>query len=274
MYLCIFNRKKMNRISAIIITHNEERNIGRCIESLKGVADEIIVVDSGSTDATEAICLGLGAKFVPHPWAGYSGQKNYANGLASNPWTLSIDADEALSPTLQQTLRTLKQEGLSDDTAYSMNRLTNFCGSWIHHCGWYPDTKVRLWPSGKAQWEGDIHEELRLEGVPCRDHLKGDLLHYSYYEIDDLARRQPRYYQLAAQSAFDAGRRAGMAAIVLKPCWTFVRDYLLRGGFRDGRAGYILCRMNAHYTFMKYTTLFQKCSAAKQGKHQKNGPNR
>lgn len=134
MYLCIFNRKKMNRISAIIITHNEERNIGRCIESLKGVADEIIVVDSGSTDATEAICLGLGAKFVPHPWAGYSGQKNYANGLASHPWTLSIDADEALSPTLQQTLRTLKQEGLRDDTAYSMNRLTNFCGSWIHHC--------------------------------------------------------------------------------------------------------------------------------------------
>ena len=245
----------MTALTAVIITGNEERNIERCLKSLQGVADEVVVVDSGSTDRTETICRQYGVRFVSHAWAGYSGQKNYANSLATHPWTLSLDADEALSPTLRDALMRLKQEGPAAGTVYSVNRLTNFCGHLIHHCGWYPDRKVRLWATGTAHWEGDIHEELRFEGTPQTAHLEGDLLHYSYYEIDDLARRQPRYYRLGAAEAHAQGRRAGMGAVVLKPLWTFVRDYLLRGGFRDGKAGYILCRMNAHYTFMKYTTL-------------------
>lgn len=247
----------MDNISAIVITKNEERNIGRCLDSLKDIANEIIVVDSGSTDATRDICLAHHVRFVNHPWEGYSAQKNYANSLATHPWTLSIDADEALSPTLRSTLAALKQRGLDPSTAYRFNRLTNFCGDWIHHCGWYPDTKTRLWPTGQAQWTGTIHEQLILTPDLHTVTLKGDLLHYSYYTIDDLARRQPPYYQLAASQALQAGKRAPMAAIVLKPLWTFLRDYILRLGFLDGHAGYILCRMNAHYTFMKYTTLRQ-----------------
>lgn len=254
----------MNEISAVIITQNEERNIERCLGSLRGVADEVVVVDSGSTDGTEAICLRHGARFVRHPWEGYSGQKNYADGLATHPWTLSIDADEALSDSLRRSLLRLKEGGLRADAVYAVDRLTNFCGHWIHHCGWYPDRKVRLWPTGTARWEGDIHEEVVFAGTPQTVALQGDLLHYSYYEIDDLARRQPRYYRLGAEAAFAAGRRPGMGAVVLKPLWTFVRDYVVRGGFRDGKAGYVLCRMNAHYTFMKYATLREMCLRAKE----------
>ena len=245
----------MTRISAIVITQDEERNIGRCLSSLQGIADEIIVVDSGSTDATETICQQFGARFVHHPWAGYSGQKNYADSLASHPWTLSIDADEALSPTLRSTLAQLKEQGLDNGSVYQFNRLNNFCGSWIHHCGWYPDAKVRLWPTGQAQWQGTIHEELNHSACPTVTTLKGDLLHYSFYSIDEMTLRHRRYYLLAAQAAHDAGRKATMAAVVLKPLWAFLRGYVLLGGFLDGHAGYLVCRMNAHYTFMKYATL-------------------
>ena len=142
-----------------IITHNEERNIGRCLESLRDVADEVIVVDSGSTDATEAICQQAGARFERHDWEGYSAQKNYANSLASCPWILSIDADEALSPELRQSLLRWKQEE-TQPALFSFNRLTNYCGHWIHHCGWYPDKVVRVFPAGAARWDGLVHEKL------------------------------------------------------------------------------------------------------------------
>lgn len=245
----------MERISAIIITQDEERNIGRCLDSLQGVADEIVVVDSGSTDATESICQQHGIRFVHHDWAGYSGQKNYANSLASCPWTLSIDADEALSPTLRDTLVRMKTQGLRNDSVYRFHRLNNFCGSWIRYCGWYPDAKVRLWPTGKAKWDGTVHEELIHSDCPNTITLKGDLLHYTFCSIDDMAQRHRRYYLLAAQSAHDAGRKASMAAVVFKPLWAFLRGYVMLGGFLDGHAGYLVCRMNAHYTFMKYATL-------------------
>ena len=246
----------MPAISAVLITKNEERNIARCLGSLAPVVDEIIVVDSGSTDSTEAICHRFGAIFTPHTWEGYSQQKNFANSLVSHPLTLSIDADEALSPALAQSILQLKNQPLLN-AAYRLNRLTNFCGHWIHHCGWYPDAKVRLWPSGSAHWQGDIHEELILDSPFPVQPLQGDLLHYSYYSVNDLALRQPGYYRLAASEAYAKGRRSSLAAILFKPLWTFFHDYILRLGFLDGRAGYIVCRMNAHYTFMKYTTLLE-----------------
>ena len=245
----------MTGISAIVITQDEERNIARCLDSLQGVADEIIVVDSGSTDATESICRCRGVRFEHHDWAGYSGQKNHADSLATQPWTLSIDADEALSPALRASLLQLKTQGMDSNTAYQCHRLNNFCGKWIHHCGWYPDTKTRLWPTGKARWQGTIHEELQLDGNPATATLKGDLLHYTFNTLDEMTLRHRRYYLLSAQAAHQAGRRATMAAVVLKPLWAFLRGYLLLGGFLDGHAGYMVCRMNAHYTFMKYATL-------------------
>jgi len=245
----------MNRISAVIITQNEERNIGRCLESLKGVADEVIVVDSGSTDGTEALCRAAGVRFEHHEWTGYSAQKNYADSLANSPWILSIDADEALSDTLRDSLNRFKEQPSDTSTVYSFNRLNNYCGHWIHHSGWYPDSAVRLFPAGGVMWDGLVHEEL----VYCRPHtvklLQGDLLHYSYYSIEEHAQRQVHYATLAARKAHDSGRRISAFGVWLKPKWAFIRNYLLKGGFLDGHAGYIVCRMAAFYTFVKYALL-------------------
>ncbi len=245
----------MVTLSVIIITHNEERNIERCLEALHGIASEVVVVDSGSTDETGAICRQQGATFVHHDWEGFSKQKNYAETLATGDWVLSLDADEEVGEELFDSLLHLLAEGPREGEVYSVNRLTNFCGHWIRHCGWYPDTKVRLWQRGTARWEGDVHEQLVFSKPVKPLQLKGDLLHYSYYTLDELATRQAHYYQLAAQEAYAKGRRCGRGALLRKPLWRFLRDYLFRGGFLDGEAGYTVCRMNAHYTFMKYATL-------------------
>ncbi|MBR3411971.1 MAG: glycosyltransferase family 2 protein [Bacteroidales bacterium] len=245
----------MITLSAVIITHNEERNIERCLKSLQGVADEIVVVDSGSTDGTADVCQRCGVRPITHEWEGYAQQKNYANRLATGDWLLSLDADEALSDELRSSLVALKQADMDGGTAYEVARLTNFCGHWVRHCGWYPDARVRMWQRGKAQWEGSVHEQLRFASPVRTFRLKGDLLHYSYYSLSELSERQPKYYQLAAQEAYAQGHRVGAAALMLKPAWSFVRDYFLRGGLLDGVTGYVVCRMNAHYTFMKYATL-------------------
>ena len=245
----------MITLSAVIIAHNEERNIGRCIKSLQGVADEIVVVDSGSTDGTVDICQSCGVRPVSHEWEGYAQQKNFANGLATGDWLLSLDADEALSDELRSSLVSLKQTGMASGTVYEVARLTNFGGHWVRHCGWYPDARVRMWQRGKARWEGSVHEQLEFDSAVRTLRLKGDLLHYSYYSLAELAERQPKYYRLAAEEAYAQGRKAGAASMVLKPAWTFARDYFLRGGLLDGATGFVVCRMNAHYTFMKYATL-------------------
>ena len=170
---------------------------------------------------------------------------------------------EALSDELRASLMAMKQTGMGRGAVYEVARLTYFGGRWVRHCGWYPDARVRLWQRGTAHWEGSVHEQLLFE-VPVRTlRLRGDLLHYSYYSLSELAERQPKYYRLAAEEAYAQGRRASVAAVVLKPAWTFLRDYLLRGGFLDGTTGYVVCRMNAHYTFMKYATLREKLGKVK-----------
>ncbi|MBR3783944.1 MAG: glycosyltransferase family 2 protein [Bacteroidales bacterium] len=245
----------MDKITAVIITKNEERNIGRCIESLQDVADEVVVIDSGSTDNTEGICLKAGVRFEFHEWAGYSGQKNYANGLATHPWLLSIDADEALSEELRASLTQMKKEGLDPDTVYSVNRLNNYCGQWIRHCGWYPDARVRLWHKGAAEWDGLVHEELRYTRAMREKKIKGDLLHYSFYSFEDFARRQIHYASLAASKASKGGKKTSALGVWLRPGWTFFRNYIIKGGFLDGYNGYVICRMTAFYTFLKYAQL-------------------
>jgi len=245
----------MNHISAVIITLNEERNILRCIESLQGIADEIVVVDSGSTDDTQSRVLSQGVQFVFHPWEGYAEQKNFAEKLASHDWILSLDADEALSQPLQNSLQHLKSRPMTPDTVYSFRRLNNYCGTWIHHCGWYPDEKVRLWHRGVCHWDGLVHEELRYL-VPVQQlRLDGSLLHYTYRSVADHAARQQRYALLAAQKAFSAGRHSHCGDLLTRPLWTFLRNYLFKGGFLDGRAGFMVCSMSAFYTFLKYARL-------------------
>lgn len=245
----------METLTAVIITQNEAHNIGRCLESLQGVADEVVVVDSGSSDESESICRKAGVRFEHHDWEGYSGQKNYADSLASCNWTLSIDADEALSDTLRDTLLRLKREGMDGGTVYSVCRLNNYCGHWMRHGGWRPDEHVRLWRTGTAAWCGEVHEQLTFCQPMKRLRLQGDLLHYTYYTVDDHALRTVRYARLAGEKAFAEGRRCGGMAVVLKPVGTFLTKYLLKGGYRDGLMGYTAARILSTYTLVKYARL-------------------
>lgn len=243
----------MPLLSVVIITFNEERNIARCIGSVKEVADEVLVVDSHSTDRTEEICLSLGARFVKNDWAGYSAQKNFANALAKHDLILSIDADEALSDDLRKSILKVKEK--QDHDGYTMNRLTNYCGAWIRHGSWYPDRKLRLFDRRKGSWQGAIHESIRLEG--STGFLKGDLLHYSYYSVSDHVRQANHFTDLTAREAFERGKNAGTLKLLFSPCIKFLRDYIFLRGFLDGYPGFLVCRISAWATFLKYAKLRQ-----------------
>lgn len=244
----------MNSISATVITFNEERNIGRCLESLAGVADEIIVVDSFSTDRTEEICARHGVRFFKHPFAGYTDQKNIAIEKASNRWILSLDADEALSEELKESILKVKESPEAD--AYEFNRLTNYCGKWIRHGSWYPDRKVRLIDRSKGKWTGgSLHEQLLPDPNAKLKHLPGDLLHYSYYSIEDHISQVNKFTTIGARNAFEKGKKPGWFDFLIKPLFKFVRDYIFKGGFRDGYYGFVIARISAHATYLKYAKL-------------------
>ncbi len=247
----------MSTLSAVIITLNEERNIGRCIDSLKNVADEIIVVDSGSVDSTEAICEEKGARFFYHEWEGYIEQKNYANSLAKYPYVLSIDADESLSDELRASILNAKDNFAAD--GYEMNRLTNYCGKWIKHGGWYPDRKLRLFRLDTFEWGGErIHENvIRKQDTVKIEGLSGDLHHYSYYDIAQHIAQANHFTNMTATLAVEKGKRAGMLKIIFSPAVKFIKDYIIRLGFLDGYYGYVVSRISAQATFMKYAKIRQ-----------------
>lgn len=247
----------MPGFSAVIITLNEERNIGRCLESLAGVADDIVVVDSGSTDRTEDICREHGANFFFNPWKGYIEQKNHGNKLARHSYILSLDADEALSDELRASIMAIKDNPEAD--AFEMNRLTNYCGKWIRHGGWYPDRKLRLFKRELFSWGGErIHEHMVCtEDSPRIEHLSGDLLHYSYYSISEHIAQANHFTNMTAELAVEKGKKAGMIKILFSPVVKFFRDYFLKAGFLDGYYGYVVCRISAQATFMKYSKIRQ-----------------
>ncbi|MBR6438176.1 MAG: glycosyltransferase family 2 protein [Bacteroidales bacterium] len=251
-------------ISVVIITHNEERNILRCLNSVQDVADEIVVVDSGSTDKTEEICKSFNVKFVKQSWLGYSGQKNFANSLASNDWILSIDADEELSDDLKHSILKYKNQHIPHDMVFSMNRLTNYCGHWIHHCGWYPDRKIRIWNRTVGQWKGEIHETIEFSTETREKVLKGDLNHYSYYSIEDHIRQADKFTTITATEAFKKGKRCdSIWKLRVKAAWKFIHDYFFALGFLDGYYGYVVCKISAFATFMKYSKLHEMTKGKK-----------
>jgi glycosyltransferase involved in cell wall biosynthesis len=246
-----------NGISAVIITKDEEKNIERCLKSLLGIADEIIVIDSFSTDQTEAICKRYSARFFLHEWKGYTDTKNYGNSLATFDYILSIDADEALSDTLKTELIELKNQGFKSD-AYKINRLTRYCGKWIYHCGWYPDYLIRLWKKGSGQWKGIIHEEVELQPGMITGKLKGHLLHYSYYSINEHLKQMMRFTDLMAEDIVTKGKKVSTIKLMLSPLVKFVKSYFIRGGFRDGFYGLVICILSSMATFIKYAKARQK----------------
>jgi glycosyltransferase involved in cell wall biosynthesis len=242
------------KLSAVIITFNEERNIGRCIESLQGVADEIVVVDSYSTDKTRNIAESLGARFLEHPFEGHIQQKNYALTCAKQEWILSLDADEALDETLRESILEVKQSGKAN--GYSMNRLTNYCGHWVKHCGWYPDTKVRLIRSGKGMWCGtNPHDRLDLHDEQKAVQLKGDILHYSYYTPEDHFKQIEYFGDIAARELFVKNKNVGWPLIFTKVVVQFIKSYFLKLGILDGATGFTISRLSAYATWRKYTKL-------------------
>ncbi len=244
----------MNEISAVIITYNEERNIGRCLESLQGVADEIVVVDSFSTDKTEKICQGYGVRFIRHPFDGYMEQKNWAAAQAAYDRVLSLDADEALSEELKSSILSVKNNWQHE--GYYFNRLTNYCGQWIRHLGWYPDRKLRLWDRRRGSWEGKgLHEIFLLHAGYKAGFLKGDILHYSYYSIRGHIEQVNKFTDIGADTAFKNGKEAPLGIIIFNPLWKFFRDYIIKLGFLDGYYGLVISVISAQATFLKYVKL-------------------
>jgi glycosyltransferase involved in cell wall biosynthesis len=237
------------KISAVVITFNEERNIERCLKSLVGVVDELVVVDSYSTDRTEEICKLYHARFIKHRFEGHIQQKNWAILQASSPYILSLDADEVLSDELKTSILKVKEEWAYD--GYYFNRLTNYCGHWIRHCGWYPDRKIRLFPKDKAEWEGDhVHEELVLTEGTRKTWINGDLHHYSYYTTIEHRERAMKYARLGAEKV--KHKRGLGLKLLFSPPFRFIQMYLLQGGFKDGRSGFDICRITAWEVAQKY----------------------
>jgi len=244
----------MTPVSAVIITFNEEKNIGRCLDSLDGVVDDVVVVDSYSTDATEEICKAKGVRFVQHPFEGYIEQKNFALTQAEFPHVLSLDADEALSEELMESVLEAKKNWAKD--GYEMNRLTNYCGKWIRHTGWYPDRKLRLFDKRKARWAGrNPHDRCELDAGSTTGRLHGDLLHYSFYTIDQHIDTVNKFSSIKAQVMFEQGKKPTPLNFIVNPAFRFFRDFILKGGFRDGFYGYLIARNSAHGIFLKYAKL-------------------
>lgn len=251
----------LNKISVVLITLNESRNLARCLESVRDIADEIVVLDSFSTDDTVAIAEGFGARVVQQKFAGYVVQKNDATALATQDWVLSLDADEAPSEALRESLLRFKQS-VPEHDAYAFARLTNYCGAWIRHSGWYPDKKVRLFRKNAGSWVGEnLHESWELtQKAGGYGFLKGDLLHYSFYSISGHIRQIEAFTEIAARTAAARGKKASILKIWGAPKWRFFQDFILRRGFLDGYPGYLVCKFSAFYTQLKYAKIRQYAS--------------
>ena len=244
----------MPGLSVVIITFNEENNIGRCIDSVKQVADEVIVLDSYSTDKTLEIATSKGAKIHQQIFAGYGEQKNDALKLATHDLVLTLDADEALDSILTTEILHEKKSPAYD--GYSMNRCTNYCGRFIRHGSWYPDIKVRLFNKKIGKWSNSrIHEKIEMSPASKIKHLRGDILHYSFNSIAEHVAQNNTFSSISAQFMFDKGRRTNLFKLLLNPSWAFMLSYFIRLGFADGLYGFIIAVNISHLTFLKHAKL-------------------
>jgi len=243
------------KLSVCIITLNEEQNLARCLASCVDLADEIIVLDSGSTDGTERIARQFGARWEVQPWQGYVAQKNWLLTLAQYDWVLSIDADEALSLPLRDEIKRIKPHELDEQiSGYSMPRCVFYEGDWIRHGNWYPDRLTRLFRRRRAQFAGGkVHERLEINGKIVR--LRGEIYHYSFKDSQDHWERCEKYAQLWAETRHEEGRRAGFLTPYLRAVARWIRGYFIKAGFLDGQRGLQISNICAREVFLKYTLL-------------------
>jgi glycosyltransferase involved in cell wall biosynthesis len=243
------------KISATVITLNEERHLGDALDSLSW-ADEIVVVDSGSTDRTVEVARRYTDRVVEADWPGYAAQKNRAAGEASHDWVFSLDADERVTPELRSAIERVRDSGPTAD-GYRVARRAWYVDRWVRHGGWYPDWQTRLYDRRKAKFEGEfVHESVRVAGAVAT--LSGDLLHYTVESLSDHHRRLDRYTTLAAEQLAAHGRRFSASRAILQPPLTFVQTYVLKQGFRDGAAGLAIAGFAAYYVFLRQVKLWER----------------
>lgn len=252
-------------LSAVIITHNEAHNIARCLVSLQGLADEVIVVDSFSADDTIDIAKGMGAKVYQHKFEGYGEQKALAVSYASHRWVLNVDGDEVVSDRLKaEILSAINKE---EHAAYRFPFLTNYCGAWIKHCGWYPNPKVRLWDTAKGYMSKDkVHEGWVLNNSSDTiGNLTGDILHYSFPTISSHLKKIEQYSEFGARFDVARGKKVSLLKLALAPKWEFIKAFIIRLGFLDGYYGWVVCRNSAFASWAKYTKIRQYTKLKEKG---------
>lgn len=241
-------------LSVVIITYNEQRNIGKCIDAIKSIADDIVVVDSFSTDETVNIATQKGARVVQHKFEGHIEQKNYAITQAKFPHILSLDADEMPDETFLSQIAAIKNNWQHD--GYSVNRLNNYCGTWIRHGAWYPDIKLRLWDSRKGMWKGtNPHDRFEMVEGASISHIPGNILHYSYQTVEEHRKKSEYFSSIAAHAYFNKGKSASVFNLLFSPTFRFLRDYIFKLGFMDGKYGWIIAHITAHEVYLKYQKL-------------------
>ncbi|MCZ2102298.1 MAG: glycosyltransferase family 2 protein [Chitinophagales bacterium] len=246
----------MQNLSIAIITYNEERNLERCLESIQDIASEIVVVDSGSTDKTIEIAQRYHATVYHQSFLGHIEQKNLAMAKTTHPWVLSLDADEALDDQLKANI--IKVLEAPDFQGYSMNRLNNYCGQWIRHGAWYPDKKLRLWNKSLGAWSGiNPHDKVEMQPGTNIQHLKGNILHYSYMSIEEHQIRSKKYADIAAKAYQQRGKRAYFLQLLYKPPFKFLRDYIFKLGILDGYYGLVIALINSKEVYLKYLNLLR-----------------
>jgi glycosyltransferase involved in cell wall biosynthesis len=249
------------RLSVSIITLNEERNLRRCLASVCELAAEIVIVDSGSTDRTKEIAGEYGATFVVQPWPGYVAQKNAAWQRCSQPWVLSLDADEEVSPELATAIRRTLSGPEPVANGFWLNRRTHYLGRWIWHA-WYPEWRLRLARRERAEWRGaDVHEELTVTGMTGR--LAGDLLHYPFQNFQEHLQSSIRYARLGAESYARAGRKFHWHHLLFSPWITFFKHLVIKQGWRDGWRGWLIATAKMINVAAKYAFLLEKQMGAK-----------
>jgi glycosyltransferase involved in cell wall biosynthesis len=240
-------------LSVTVITRNESANIAGALESVAW-ADEIVVVDAGSEDDTAAIARRFTPRVEVRAWPGYSAQKNYAASIASHDWILSLDADERVTPALAAEIRALLASE-PPRRGYRVPRVNRYLGRWIRSTDWYPDYQLRLYDRRAGTWNGRrVHESVTLAGEPGR--LREELQHFSYRDVSHHLATIDRYTTLAAEQARADGRRTSMAAAAIHPAFAFLRNYVLRLGFRDGVRGLMISALNSYYVFLKLAKLW------------------
>ena len=264
------NKTPSVKLSVSLIASNEEKNIQRCLDSVRSIADEIVIVHNDCSDKTVEIAERYGAKCFEQKWQGYRDQKNISLEKASESWVLCLDADEVVSPELLSSIKGFIKKGPEHGVdGYAFNRLSFFLGKWIRHGDWYPDRKLRLVRNGEAKWTGaQVHEVLKTKGGVKR--MKGDLLHYSYPSMSSFIDKTISFSDLYLQRKLEAKQKWRLTNVIFRPVWRFVRGYFIRLGFLDGFPGFFIAASTAFSTFFKHSRLYETshtgahCTARRQ----------